>query len=114
VAARYGLLDTPVALAMTPRGDLIVGNREWAANGGSGGIVRINRRGAQKTVYRSPELSRVTAVAVASEREAWYATAAAPFSPASLFKLDLVTGHSEQIPIVSRLLGAPSALIHVR
>ena len=38
VAASYGFLDTPVALAMTPRGDLIVGNREWAANGGFGGI----------------------------------------------------------------------------
>ena len=114
VSASYGSLDTPVALAMTPRGNLIVGNRDWAANGGSGGIVRINRRGAQKTVCRSPELARVTAVAVASEREAWYATAAAPFAPASLFKLDLVTGQSEQIPIVSGLLGAPSALVHVR
>ena len=114
VTARYGLLDTPVALAMTPRGNLIVGNREWAANGGSGGIVRVSRRGTQRTVYRSPELSRVTAIAAGSEREAWYATAAAPFAPASLFKLDLVTGHSEQIPIVSGLLGAPSALVYVR
>jgi hypothetical protein len=114
VAASYGFLDTPVALAMTPGGDLIVGNREWAANGGSGGVVRVSRRGTQRTVYRSPELSRVTAIAVGSEREAWYATAAAPFAPASLFKLDLVTGHSERIPIVSGLLGAPNALIHVR
>ena len=114
VAASYGFLDTPVALAMTPGGDLIVGNREWAANGRSGGVVRISRRGTQRTVYRSPELSRVTAIAVGSEREAWYATAAAPFAPASLFKLDLVTGHSERIPIVSGLLGAPNALIHVR
>jgi serine/threonine protein kinase len=113
VAARYGLLDSPVALAMTPRGDLIAGNREWAANGGNGSIVRIDRRGVQKTVYRSPELSRVTAVAVASEREAWYATAAAPFSLAGLFKLDLVTGKSERIPIVGGLLGAPNALVYV-
>ena len=45
---------------------------------------------------------------------AWYATAAAPFSPASLFKLDLVTGHGERISIVSGLLGAPNALVHVR
>jgi hypothetical protein len=113
VAASYGFLDTPVALAMAPGGDLIVGNREWAARGGSGGIVRISRRSTQKTVHRSPELSRVTAIAVGSEREAWYATAAAPFAPAGLFKLDLVTGHSEQIPIVSGLLSAPNALIHV-
>ena len=114
VAFRYGLLDTPVALAMTPRGDLIVGNREWAGNGGSGGIVRISRGGKQRVLYRSPELSRVTAVAAPSEREAWYATAAAPFSPAGLYKLDLLTGHSERIPIVGELLGAPSALICVR
>ena len=59
-------------------------------------------------------MSRVTAIAVGSEHEAWYATTAAPLAPASLFKLDLVTGHSEQIPIVSGLLGAPNALIHVR
>ena len=114
VAFRYGLLDTPVALAMTPRGDLIVGNREWAGNGGSGGIVRISRGGKQRVLYRSPELSRVTAVAAASERDAWYATAPAPFSPASLYKLDLVTGHSERVPIVGELLGAPNALVYVR
>ena len=74
----------------------------------------MDQRGTQRTVYRSPELSRVTAIAVGSERDAWYATAAAPFSPASLFKLDLLTGHSEQVPIVSGLLGAPNALVHVR
>jgi tetratricopeptide (TPR) repeat protein len=112
VAARYGLLQDPVALAITPRGDLIAGDRGWVANRGHGDVFRIGSGGAQKVICGNPELSRVTAIAVASDREAWYVTAAAPFSPASLFELDLLTGHWKQI-MSGGLLGAPRALAHV-
>jgi serine/threonine protein kinase len=112
VAARYGLFQNPVALAITPRGDLIAGDRGWVANRGRGDIFRISRGGVQKVVCESPELSRVTAVAVAFDRNAWYVTAEAPFSFASLYELDLLTGHSEQI-MSGGLLGAPRALVRV-
>ena len=127
-AARYGHLEDPVALGITLRGDLIVGDREWSGNGWFGEILRIGRGspghdGAQTIVCQAPELSRVTAVAVASEREAWYATAAVPYSslPPSrprLFKLDLVTGNTVEITIselmVSEgILAAPGAVVPV-
>jgi serine/threonine protein kinase len=122
-AARYGHLEDPVALAITPRGDLIAGDREWAGNGGFGDILRIGHGslghgGAQKIVCRKPELSRVTAVAVASEREAWFTTAAVPYSSSppsrpKLFKLDLVTGNTEEVTISEGVLTAPVALVHV-
>jgi len=111
-ATRYGLLQDPVALAITPHGDLIAGDRGWVANRGHGDIFRIGRGGVQRVVSESPELSRVTAVAVASDREAWYVTAAAPFSFASLYALDLVTGHWGQT-MSGGLLSAPRALAHV-
>ncbi len=123
VAARYGLLEDPVALAIAPNGDLIVGDREWTGNGGMGAILRISKdrsgpaRG-QKIVCQKPELSRVTAVAVASEREAWYSTAAVPYSSSAaarpkLFKLDLITGNTAEITISDGILAAPSALVRV-
>jgi tetratricopeptide (TPR) repeat protein len=118
-AARYGLLDEPAAIALTPRGDLIAGDREWAGNSGYGDLLRIDRNGVQKILCRKPELSRVTAVAVASEREAWYTTASVPYSSSptarpKLFKLDLVTGNTTEVTISEKYLSAPSALVRVQ
>lgn len=122
-AARFGLLEDPVAFAITPRGDLITGDREWVGNGGVGVILRIGRSslgrvGAQEIVCQESELSRVTAVAVASDREAWYTTAAVPYSSSppcrpKLFKLDLLTGNAAEITISERILTAPGALVRV-
>jgi serine/threonine protein kinase/tetratricopeptide (TPR) repeat protein len=121
--ARYGLLEDPVALAITPRGHLIAGDREWAGNSGLGDILRIGFRGsgpdgAQRIVCQKPELSRVTALAVASDREAWYTTAAVPYSssPSShprLFSLDLISGNTAEVTISEQILTAPSALVRV-
>jgi serine/threonine protein kinase len=121
--ARHILLDDPVALAITARGDLIIGDREWAASSGFGDILRIGDGGlgrgdVQKVVCQRPELSRVTAVAVGSDREAWYTTAGVPYSSSlafhpRLFKLDLVTGNTAEVTISDRILTAPSALVRV-
>jgi hypothetical protein len=113
VAARYGLLQDPIALTITREGDLVAADRGWVANRGHGGIFRIGRDQAQHVVCENPELSRVTAVAVASDREAWYVTAAAPFAAPGLFALDLITGRSEQITMRRDWLSAPRALAHV-
>jgi hypothetical protein len=113
VAARYGLLQNPVALALTPRGDLLAGDRGWIANSRHGGIFRIRRDHSQQIVCQNPELSRVNAIAVASDRQVWYVTAAAPFTAPGLFELDLATCRGEQVLMRGSLLVAPRALVHV-
>jgi tetratricopeptide (TPR) repeat protein/tRNA A-37 threonylcarbamoyl transferase component Bud32 len=122
-AARYGFLEDPVALAITPRGDLIAGDRDWSGNGGFGEILRIGQRASggdpsQRVVCRKPELSRVTAVAAASEREAWYVAAAVPESSlpssrTSLFHLDLITGDTAEVTVGEGILTAPTAIVRV-
>lgn len=97
VIHRDGLLDDPLALAIAPGEQLIVGDRGWTGAGGNGRIVILSRGNEQKTVWSNPELSRVTAMAAASLRETWYATLATPYSPSGLFKLNLVTGTRELI-----------------
>jgi non-specific serine/threonine protein kinase/serine/threonine-protein kinase len=110
VAASNGFLDGPVALGITPRGDVLAANRTWSGNGGYGDIFRFQPGGgAQRVICKSADLSRVTALVVGSEREAWYATAAAPFAPAGLFKLDLLTGETQQ----TMQLAAPYTLVRV-
>jgi hypothetical protein len=117
IAARYGLLEDPVALGMTPAGDLIAADRQWTGSGGQGYILRIGT--AVRILCRKPELARVTAVAALSETEAWYSTAAAPFSSspalrAKLFKLDLVTGETAEETIKDeRILADTHALVRV-
>jgi serine/threonine protein kinase len=111
VAGQYGLLDCPAALALTPRGQLIAGDRGWTGSGGNGKIVRIARDHTQMAVSRSSDLSRVTALAAASERDVWFATAAAPSMPSKLFKVDLVTGKT--VSVTSADLGEFRALARV-
>ena len=112
-SVRYGPLEDPVALATTPGGDLIAGDRGWVANRGRGGIFRIGPDGVPRVVCESADLSRVTAVAAASDRQAWYATSAAPFATPSLFSLDLITGRREEIITTAGQLSAPRALAYV-
>ncbi len=110
--SKYGLLDDPVALAITPRGELIAANRTWAGNGGSGEVLRVGSGGSQRIICRNAGLSRVTAIAAGSGHKAWYAIAAAPFAPASLYRLDLLTGQTEEI-MSGGILTAPNALASV-
>ncbi len=121
-AARFGLLGDPVAVALAPNGDLIVADREWVGARGLGSILRIGHGGAgssQKLICQTPELSRVTAVAVASERESWFTTASVPYSDspaarAKLFHLDLASGHASEVTISEGILSAPVALLRAK
>jgi serine/threonine protein kinase len=110
--SKYGLLDDPVALAITPQGELIAANRTWAGNGGSGEVLRVGSGGGQRVIVRNAGLSRVTSIAAGSGHQAWYAIAAAPFAPASLYRLDLLTGQTEEI-MSGGILTAPNALASV-
>jgi tetratricopeptide (TPR) repeat protein len=112
VESRYGLLDDPVALAITPQDALIAGDRGWVANRGRGDLIRIGRGGVQTMVCENAELSRVTALTAATERKAWYVTAASSFAPATLVEVDLANGHLEQI-MSGGLLAAPRALAYI-
>ena len=112
VTTQYGSLDAPVALGVTPSGVLIAGNRAWSGTGGYGDVFRIERGGGQKLICRNAELSRVSAIAVGSEREAWYTVANAPATEAALFRMDLLTGNTEQIMRGGKLT-APHALVSI-
>ena len=112
LTTQYGSLDAPVALGVTPGGVLIAANRAWSGTGGYGDVFRIERGGGQKLICRNAELSRVSAIAVGSEREAWYTVANAPATEAALFRLDLLTGNTEQIMRGGKL-AAPHALVSI-